>query len=296
MTDKKLQELFSTPTGLEPELTIAGTTFYSSKKLKDSFIVAFGKSSKGKHVYPEISTLVQKNIIIPCYKSKNILSFIKHKLSKNPDKYILAFYNLDERKVIILIDNNISLFGTSSNNELISTTLHESMHLAAGRNLTKFIQVFKPYLQAYYSFFFKDYLSLKEVSSKKIDEVIKFLTKYEKYGFAYANKTLPHYFKLLESLFIADSELSEQIFKVRLTNYIVAAKLFIVSMQTLFKNQSKFAMIFTSLNQAYFEAFGKKNIYTTPIQETISLSEVACVLSEINSKDPIVKKLLSLVT
>lgn len=295
MSDKKLQELFSTPTGLSPALTIEGTTFYSSKKLKDSFIVAFGKSSKGKHVYPEISKLVQKDIVIPCYKSKNILSFIKHKLTQSPDKYILAFYNLKEKRVVVIIDNSISIWGTSSNNELISTTLHECMHLAAGRNLPKFIQVFKPYLQAYYSAFFKNYFSLKEVSDKKIDEVIKFLSKYEKHGPGYANKDLPNYFKFLYSLFGSVTELNDRNFQVRLTNYIVAIKLFIVSMPTLFKNKSKFAMLFTSLDEAYREAFGKKNQYTTPIQETLSLSEVACVLAEMKSKDPVVKKLLKIV-
>jgi len=291
---KELQELFSTPTGLEPEITIAGTTFYSSKKLKDSFIIAFGKSSKGKHVYPEISKLVQKNIVIPCYKSKNVISFIKHKLTKSPDKYILAFYNLTERKVIILIDNSISLFGTSSNNELISTTLHECMHLAAGRNLPKFIQVFKPYLQAYYSNFFKDYLSLEEVSPKQIDEVIKFLVKYEKRGTEYVNRDLPNYFKFLYSTFEGSSKLTERDLKIRIANNIVAVKLFIVNMQALFRSKDKFSMLFTSLNRAYYEAFGKKNKYTTPIQELVSLSEVACVFSEMRSKDPVVKEILKI--
>ena len=42
MNDKRPEELFSTPTGLAPEIEISGTTFYSSKKLKDNFVVAFG--------------------------------------------------------------------------------------------------------------------------------------------------------------------------------------------------------------------------------------------------------------
>lgn len=297
MNDKRLEELFSAPTGLAPEITISGTTFYSSKKLKDSFIVAFGKSSKGKHVYPEISKLVEKGMVVPCYKSKNILSFVKHKLTQSPDKYILAFYNLKERKVIVLIDNSISLFGTSSNNELASTTLHECMHLVAGANLPKFIQVFKPYLQAYYSEFFKNYFALKKDPGKKIDEVIKFLARYEKGGPGYANKDLSNYFKFLNSTFGGlNSKFTDTDFQVRLTNYIIAAKLFIVSMSTLFKNKSRFVMIFTSLNEAYQKAFGKKNKYTTPIQEVISLSEVACVLAEMKPKDPVIKKLLQIIS
>lgn len=292
----KLQELFSTPTSLIPEITISGTTFYSSKKLKDSFIVAFGKSSKGKHVYSQISILIQKNLILPCYKSKNILSFIKHKLTQSPDKYILAFYNLKEKKVIVLIDNNISIFGTASNNELTSTTLHECMHLVAGINLSKFIQIFKPYLQKYYSTFFGNYLSLKEISKTDIDKVIKFIAKYEKHGPSYANKDLSNYFKFLYELFSTKSNLTDQELQARLTNFIIATKLFIVSMPTLLRNKSRFNSIFTFLDNSYQEAFGKRNTYTTPIQEAISLSEVACVLAEMRSKDPVVKKLLSIAT
>jgi hypothetical protein len=293
MSDK-LREFFSTPTGLEPEITISGTTFYSSQRLKDSFIVAFGKSSKGKHVYSEISTLVQKGIILPCYRSKNVLSFIKNKLTQSPDKYILAFYNLQERKVVVLIDNSISLIGTSSNNELASTTLHECMHLVAGISLSKFVQIFKPYLETYYSSFFGNYLSLKETPKKEIGEVIKFISKYEKNGPIYANKDLSNYFKFLYELFKSSTNLDDNTLQVRLTNYIVAVKLFIVSMPTLFKNKSKFEMIFTSLDNAYQESFGKRNTYTTPIQESISLSEVACVLAEMRSTDPVIKKLLNI--
>jgi len=296
MNNKKIQELFSTPTGLSPEITISGTTFYSSEKLKNSFSIAFNKSSKGKHVSSDILKLVQKGLVLPCYKSKNVFSFIKNKLSKDPEKYILAFYSVDDKKVIILIDNSTTIFGTSSNNELISTTLHECMHLAAGNNINKFIQIFNPYLQNFYSTFFEDYFALKEKPKDEILDIIKFLSKYEKYGLVYINKDLTNYFHFLYSLFKDKTKFTDQDFQIRLTNYIVAAKLFVVSISTLLRNKSKFEMLFTSLNNSYYKSFGKKNKYTTPIQETISLSEVACVLAEMDSKEPVIKKLLQIIT
>lgn len=293
--DDYLNELFAPPIGLKPAYSMGSTTFYSSDKLKNRFILAFKKSSKGKMIASEIQKLVEDDVIIPCYNSKNLLSFIKHKLSKGVNKFIAAFYVIEDKKVIVLIDNSATVFGSSSNNEIASTTMHECMHLIAAKNLPKFVKVFLPKLKAYYSEFFKDYLQLKTVDSKKINEYIKYMLKFEKNGSMYANRNLANLYKLLETLFLSDSNLSEQDFKIRLTNLIVATKLFIVNMPSLMRSANKFAMVFTSLNRAYQQAFGEKNKYTTPIQEMISLSEVACVLSEMKPKDPVIKKLFQII-
>ena len=290
-----LNELFAPPVGLKPAYTIDGTTFYSSPKLKEKFVIAFDKSSKGKHIKKEIQKLVEKGTVIPCYKSKNLLSFMKHKLTKGAHKYIAAFYVVEDKKVIVIIDNSANLFGSSANNELASTTMHECMHLVAGKNLPKFIQTFLPKLKEYYSAFFADYLKLKTVETKKIDEYIKYMVQFEKRGAMYANKNLGNLYRLIESLFASNSTLELQEFQRRLTKLIVAAKLFIVSMPSLMKNTRKFSMVFTALDQAYQTSFGAKNKYTTPIQEMISLSEVACVLSEMHPKDSSIKKLFQII-
>ena len=135
----EIQELMAAPIALSLETTIDGTKFYSSDSLKRKFVEAFAKSSKGNHVVKEIDKLVQKKLVMPCYKSKGLLGFIKRKLTAGPEKYIMGFYHVDEKRVIVLIENSVSIFGTAANNELVSTTMHECMHLAAGRNLPKFI-------------------------------------------------------------------------------------------------------------------------------------------------------------
>ena len=297
MQENKLSELFSPPIGLEPELDIEGTTFYSSSRLKGNFLVAFAKSSKGKHVYKEVSSLVKKGQIVPCFKSKGLLKFFKRKLSGNKDnQYILAFYHITTKRVIVLIDNSISIFGTASNNELASTTMHECMHLVAGKNLSKFVSIFLPQLREYYSAFFENYLALKSVPKKEIDDFVKFIAKYEIKGPVYANKDLANYFRFLEKTFLPYTELNEKDYRERLVSYIVALKLFIVSIETFIKTGRRYSMLFTSLNQAYRDAFGKKNKYTTPIQELVSLSEVACVLSEMKPQDPSIKRLFKAIT
>jgi len=291
-----INELFAPPIGLEPAINIGGTTFYSSDKLKDNFNIAFKKSSRGRSVAPEISKLVKKGIIIPCYKSKGLLSFITKKFFKNPNDVIIAFYDLDKKKVIVTIDNELTVFGTASNNNLASTTMHECMHLAASKNLAGFIRVFFKNLMVYYKVFFTDYFKLKGNIDKNISNVIRYIAKYERKGPRYANKDLKNYYAFLRTEFINKTQLNEREFDERLTNLIVACKLLIVSFGSFQANIRRFAMLITSLNDSYFKAFGKKNKYSMPMQELISLSEVACILAEIKPQDKSIKQLFKLIS
>lgn len=292
MAKQKIEELFTTPTGLQPAYDMGSTTFYSSEKLKEKFILAFAKSSKGKNVVSQVEKLTKQDLIIPCYKSKNILSFLKHKLSKSHEKGIMAFYSVDDKKVIVIIDNSSTVFGSSSNNEIASTTIHECMHLVAGKNVSKFVQVFGNHLHEYYTEFFKDYFQIDNISKSTCQQYIKFMMNFEKRGASYANRQLANLYRLLQKLFKEDSKLDDKDFEMRLRNLIVAAKIFIVNYSSLMKSYKNFMMVFTSLNRAYLRAFREKNTYTFPIQEMISLSEVASVYSEMKPHDSVIKKLM----
>jgi len=296
MKKKEIQEFVSVPISLTLETTIDGTKFYSSENLKQKFVMAFEKSSKGDHISSEIEKLVQKKLILPCYKSKNLFSFIKNKIMAGPEKYILAFYHTEEKRVIVLIENEVSIIGTAANNSLVSTTLHESMHLAAGQNLSGFLRIFKRNLSLYYTEFISDYFKIDKPDSKKIDSLIKHIAIFERRGPEFTNKKLGDYYRFIASLFMDDSKLDQKTFEVRLTNMIIALKLFIVHTPTFLNHHRKFVMILTSLNYAYEKAFKARNNYTTPIQELYSLSEVACVLSEINSKDSSIKQIFKMLT
>jgi hypothetical protein len=224
-----------------------------------------------------------------------LFGFIRKKLTSGPEKYILGFYHITDKKVVVLIENSSTIFGTSTNNELVSTTIHECMHMVAGRNLNKFISTFKNYLRAYYSEFFKDYFKIEDIPQSKIDNIIKFISFMERKGLDNVNRQLSDYFRLLETNLQELSSLDNQDFGERLTSMIVALKLFVTHMPTFFKNYRRYTMLFTSLNQAYLNAFREKNIYTTPIQELISVSEIACVFSEMRTKEPVIRKLFQII-
>jgi hypothetical protein len=291
----KINELVSLPISLTLETVIDGEKFYSSDHLKEKFILAFEKSSKGKHIANEMKKLVEKKLVIPCYKSKNLLGFIKRKISRDPNKFILGFYHIKEKRVIILIENSVSLFGTSANNALASTTMHECMHLIAGKDLNAFKNIFKPDLEAFYTEFIKDYLKVEKPAKADIDKLIDYITVFEKRGPSYVNSKLKDYVRFLYNLFSSQTSMSSDDFQKRLSDIVVCLKLFILSITTLLRNINLFQMFITSLKNAYFNAFGSQNNYTTPLQELMSISEVACVLAEMEPQKPVIRKLFQII-
>ena len=294
MHEKKLNELFVLPTGLKPEIELEGTKFYSSPKLKTSFSLAFQKSSKGAFVAREIQNLVSSNIIIPCYRSKNILGFVRRKVFYNSDKYFVAFYDRTRKIIIIVIDNNTSLFGTAANNDIVTTTLHECMHLAAGRNLNQFRRIFNNSLTEYYSSFLKNYFKLEEIDKSSIKSYIDFIQSLEQLDNSVVNRRLVEYYNLIESLFKSKSSLGNN-FDTFLQNYIVACKLMISSPQTFISNISNFMVLISNLKRSYNDVFKINNNVTTPIQELFSISEVACVYAELKHNDPIIRRLFRII-
>ena len=171
MDDKHLEELFAPPIGLELEAVVDGQKLYSSQRLKEEFIKSMGASGRASHIFKQVEKLVmKKKLIVPCYLSKNMYRFFKHRLFGNPaDKSILGFYHLEQKKVFILIENTdinklgsgkgkgkISKFiskiptGTVNNDFLASTTMHECVHLYADRMQNKFTRLFNNELTRYY--------------------------------------------------------------------------------------------------------------------------------------------------
>jgi hypothetical protein len=290
---QKIQEFFAPPVGLKLVDTVDGMKLYSSSKLMKNFLLAFKKSSRGSDKVKIIEKLMKKGFIVPCFRSKGVFNFLKYKMfGDNESKSILGMYHIENKRVYILIDNNSTIFGTSSNDEMVSTTLHETMHLAAGKNMKGFLKVMMPTLRKYYGEAFTLIFSLKSIPN--IDKVIYHLASYEDSKNRPVNKQLSEYYHLLYDTFKSSTKLEEKDFRLKLQNYIVAMKIFFVSFSTFVRSYRKWQSIFIELNHAYEKTFGKRNIYTSPFQELVSVSEVACVMAEMRSKDPRVNSILKI--
>lgn len=290
--DRYLKELFSLPIGLKIGLTVGGSKFYTSEKLKESFITAFRKSSRGKDIADDIQAMVEKGTILPCYKHKGLVKFFARKVfGKSEDKDIMAMYYIEEKRIIVLIDNNISIFGTASNNELVSTTMHECMHLAAGKNLRKFLTLFSPFLRKYYEVFFTEIFNLKTLPKKELDKVIGFMSLLDTpAGRGNINKSLTQYFNIIQSSFKPYTGLPEDLFMKTLTDYIVAIKIINLNFNAFRRVYNKYSHFISSLSRAYKTAFGKRNTITGVYQELFSVSEVICVVAELFPTNGSVKK------
>jgi hypothetical protein len=289
---KNIQELFALPTGLKQVANIEGMKLYSSEKLKKAFLLSFSKSGRGKPIYPSIEKMVNSDLITPCYLSKNLYRLFKHKMTGGQNKTIMGFYYLHNKKVYVLIDNNINIFGSASNDLIVSTTMHECMHLCAGRFRSKFISLFKPVLKKFYENAFTGIFKLK--SPMNTEKIINFIMRFENSTPKVINKELSNYFRLLEKEMKDITSLNEKEFRKVLTDYIVSIKISMTSFPVFVKVYRKYLHIFGPLHKSYEQTFGKRNKYTTVFQELYAPSEVICVLSEMAPTTSIIKKAFKL--
>lgn len=289
--EKFVNELFSLPIGLEVEAVVDGQKFYSSQKIKEAFMKSIGGTGRSAGIYKQVESLVmKKNLLVPCYLSKNMFRFFVHKMIGSPeDKSVLGFYHMKQKRVFILIDNTISAFGTAQNDFLASTTMHECVHLYADRMKGKFIKLFNQELSRYYISYFSRVFSLK--TKPNVDSIIRFVSSFEYKRSEQMNKQLTTYFNLIEKEMKPHTTLSDEEFNQTLTDLIVVVKVYLINFSTFVRMYRQYKHILGPLDRAYPEAFGKRNKYTTPYQELSSVSEVICVLSEMKPTDSKIKKM-----
>ncbi len=291
MDDKYLEELFALPIGLELETTVDGQKFYSSQKLKEAYLKSMGSSGRASQIFKQVESLVmKKRLIVPCYLSKNMFRFFVHKIiGRKENKSILAFYHIKQRRVFILIDNNVSPVGTAQNDFIASTTMHECVHLYAHRMKDKFLKTFKEELDRFYISYFSRVFQLK--TKPDVTNVVKFISGFEYQRSEQINKQLASYYYLLEKTLKSHTQLNEKDFVQMLQAYIVSIKLSLMNFTTFVRMFRQYKAIYGPLDRAYREAFGKRNTFTTSYQELASVSEVVSVLSEMRPTHPKIKKM-----
>jgi hypothetical protein len=300
---KDINELFALPTNTRQVTVIDGVAFYTSDSLIKATLKTLEKAGASSNYYPQLEKMIQNEIIIPCFLTKGIFSWVKRKVFKINVQMNDAFamYYRPHKKVYIFMDNSMTSWGTAKNEEVAETVVHECMHLVAHLKPSGFYKAFNPYFVKYYSEVFHLLFGVKQREiTRDTAEIVKFMRK-EFNSNRQVNKILTDYAKLLEEKFGKKTPLDEEKFKKHVLGYIVSCKFGLIAnitgnAQPLYQSFSKNREVFASLHYAYNGAFGKRAPSNSlQYQEMFDLTEVSSVYAELFPKSSIVKKVFRLV-
>lgn len=290
MDDQKtLQELWVLPRNMEPlPFKFHGRVLYSSDKLKLKFFEAMLSTEWGKYHAKNLKRLIQKNYIVPALMVKGILNFLKRKfVTEDWTKQVQGVFSSELDKVVVFIDNESSWMGHASNKVLVKTTLHETMHLSAEKNLAGFFKVMKPTFEQFYGEYYKDVFSCKQIDTTKILQAM-----YKMEG--RFSKDIHR--RLIEAVVEAtkkETTLDDGAYEEIMKDLYMITGTFPLSPNLLMRYYPRYYHMFGPLNRAYMKVFKERNVYTSPVQELWALSEVAAVMVELSPVDRRVANLLS---
>lgn len=300
---KNLDEIFALPIGLKSIPVFGSLRLFTSDSLKKSFVDSMKNIEKMNSVSEKISKLVGDELIIPCFLTKGIISTILFKMfptdrARTDEQYfreemrnVFGFYESGSKKIYIMISNQINKFGFANNEKLASVTIHESTHMAASKNLSKFISTFNKILLDYYRIYFSRIFSLEGSNDQLIEEIINFLfNKFEK-STNINGSGLKKYHNLIMNF---KSASTSDNFDTIVKQFFTAITLFVKSTSQYIKNMNKFMNITDTLQISYDNIFHGRDTGNIPIQELLFPSEVIAIGSEIGNNKNIINGIFRL--
>jgi hypothetical protein len=260
-----------------------GVEFYTNEKLRQKFIMTLLKNTPTKS-HKTIIKLINEKIIIPAFLTKSTLSYyLKHFFTsqetqekKNKFYGAYGFYAIKDKKIFVLIDTGYKILTWVPDHHLAAVTLHESMHMAAKQDPTKFMRVNVVPLYQYYSNFLGKIFDMKGNDKKSILDWVMYIQGYESNKHTlkldvYSDKILKAvkpYSKLSES------EIEEKVSQI--VHYTF--KTHGANSSELRNTIRSYPNVYYSLMGAYQKAF-KIKVDTIAYQELFTVSEVLSMLA-----------------
>lgn len=281
---ENMNELFAAPVNNELVATIDGTKLYTNPKLKEKYIEAMSKTSPTRKI-DNISELVEKEKVVPCWLNKNILHYIAYKVfAPSFVKGIAGFYDNDSNKIFLLIDNNVT-FGHASNSFLSILTVHEGTHMFAHNNTRKFLSLFSDELKNWYFHFFFNYLDLKvkyDVKDFPLDNLVKYMFNNMEYNIRKGidKKTMEGFTNRIYKMFKDASNFDEEKLTSKLEEMLTFIRIFQTNPDMLMTVYKRYKNLTDSMYEAYKQAFGIRNMTTLCVQELLYPSEVVSIYVE----------------
>lgn len=281
MTDK-LNEVFVPPIGLKLIATIDGQDIFGSDLLNKKFLEALEKCGRTRAASLKFEDLVQKKLLIPCHSASGILSFIDWKIFQpaNEKTVTMGFYDRGSKKVYIMISNNANVFSVVANDFLGKLVIHELMHMFSDRKKALFVNIFRNELTAYYRELWKQLFSIADIPDKTTEKLVRFMFMNIESSKNLSNSTIMKYNSVMNEELRSLSTLGEEQFSKILTDYMLIAKIFLISTNRFLQARNQYKHILMPMYHAYQRAFSIRNMTTICIQELVFPSEVISISSE----------------
>ncbi len=278
-----LKEFFSLPVNLVKIAEIYDFPIYTSDSLKEKTIELLLNDKSIKNYSNILVRLIDNKILIPSWSDNNIIKLGLMKLTGN--SYIRGLFIPTYGRVLLIMDGNTNIFSFTDDKVLISTTVHECLHLSANNGRDKFLKIWQHELDTFYTKLYSDLFviplddNFEEVSkicnkiytdlffhcelyNKKIESTV-VIEIYEKYR------------NILKKLSVLDSGTFQEIFNLLIS--------FIKSfLEDISKLRSQYVTKYISVVKPLYSSYKNlsvKNASTMACQEYIYPSEVIAVLS-----------------
>lgn len=286
---KNINEFFTLPTDLKLIAKIADEKVYGSNTLNNKYIEIIENNILTKNVSKEITLMVKEKRIIPCFASKNLISFIAHKFSfyNHSFEKIAGLYLPQRNKIFIFMDHSMSMIFSGKDNSIARVTLHELLHMVSVVKSKEFWSLFKDELLTFYTKYYKNLFKLndeEQIYKDNVLELIKlFYFSYEKGE----NIELANIYKLLLN-FRNYSTLEEHKFNRLVKMYCSSILSYSKDFHIFLSNYVSFLDILKPIKETYDDIYGK---ITNVIfyQEISTPSEVICISTEVRINDNIKK-------
>lgn len=277
-----INELFEyLPFKLDEVGSFHGEKIYSNPKIIETSLNWISYSPITSPIKNKITEGINKGNILIGYANKNKLSFIFNKLAgtiiKQPPT-VLGKYSYQENKLVIVLDNNVSVFGKMFR-EVPTTMAHELIHMAAHNNINIFLSLtLNSLLLPFYKNFFNN------LANKTITIPDKILSK--------TIHDAASYFEGMTALLEIDlvkvlwSKYLSQVYNKNEVDEVMEPILnllrYVRDLPLSSKGKSGLKQIYTSYCDSYRKIGSPTacSITTTPGQEIISMSEVVCVSNQ----------------
>lgn len=157
----RLREFRLLPTDLDSVAMAPNLSVHTSESIKRLVIDWIYKHPTTKNIAPKLEELIRNNTIIIGYMDKSKIGFIYRKFKRwlVSKPYTLGFYSSQMNKIVIVLDDNVTMFGKSITH-IPSILVHELIHMVARNDTKLFLSYVGETLIDFYSSFHSNYVML----------------------------------------------------------------------------------------------------------------------------------------